>query len=188
MGDVNVTGWTENHGGSAACLESPKALSQLLLQASSRRSFPQDFLTAVDPGGSFQYLTNVTVTHTSNGPRLTNATYTGVTVDGAIRVERTVSTWATEDFPRHLHSFRYEVLKNVTYRRLAFYLLGGDWYNNVLSPSLAFGDSKGLQHHVSSLGFEMKHLLCVPSLCLPFLHLAIGTSQPRWSSSSTRRT
>ncbi|CAE7476827.1 unnamed protein product [Symbiodinium natans] len=131
VGDVNVTGWTENHGGS-------------------------DFLTAVDPGGSFQYLTNVTVTHTSNGPRLTNATYTGVTVDGAIRVERTVSTWATEDFPRHLHSFRYEVLKNVTYRRLAFYLLGGDWYNNVLSPSLAFGDSKGLQHHVSNISASLE--------------------------------
>eukprot|EP00439_Symbiodinium_sp_Y106_P031016 s4563_g3.t1 len=130
VGDVNVTGWTENHGGS-------------------------DFLTAIDPGGSYQYLTNVTVTHTSNGPRLTNATYYGVTADGAIRVERTVSTWATEDFPRYLHSFRYEVLRNVTYRRLAFYLLGGDWYNFVLNPSLAYGSRK-LDRHLTniSLGLE----------------------------------
>ncbi|CAE7593743.1 unnamed protein product [Symbiodinium pilosum] len=126
VGDVNITGWTENHGGS-------------------------DFLTAIDPGGSYQYLTNVTVTHTSNGPRLTNATYTGVTVDGAVRVVRTVSTWATEDFPRHLHSFHYEVLKNVTYRRLAFYLLGGDWYNYVLNPGFVYGDAKGVQGQVVNI-------------------------------------
>ena len=94
----------------------------------------------------------MTVTHTSNGPRLTNATYYGVTADGAIRVERTVSTWATEDFPRYLHSFRYEVLRNVTYRRLAFYLLGGDWYNFVLNPSLAYGSRK-LDRHLVRLCF-----------------------------------
>ena len=60
---------------------------------------------------SYQYLTNVTSWHVSNGPRFTNASYHGLTADGAVKVKREVSTWATRDVARHLHSFRYEVLR-----------------------------------------------------------------------------
>ena len=60
---------------------------------------------------SYQYLTNVTSWQISNGPRFTNASYDGLTADGAVRVKREVSSWATRDIARHLHSFRYEVLR-----------------------------------------------------------------------------
>lgn len=118
-GDFETTGWTENHGGS-------------------------DFLVAINETGSYQYLTNVTSWHVSNGPRFTNASYHGLTADGAVKVKREVSTWATRDVARHLHSFRYEVLRNVTYPRFALYVLGADWYNFVADPDIVYGDLDGL--------------------------------------------
>eukprot|EP00435_Cladocopium_sp_Y103_P072666 s1141_g40.t9 len=118
-GDFETTGWTENHGGS-------------------------DFLVAINETGSYQYLTNVTSWHISNGPRFTNASYHGLTADGAVKVKREVSTWATRDVARHLHSFRYEVLRNMTYPRFALYVLGADWYNFVADPDIVYGDLEGL--------------------------------------------
>ena len=122
-GTVQTTGWTENHGGS-------------------------DFLTAVDFNGTYQYLINVTTYHHANGPKLTNATYSGKTVDGALQVKRSVSTWAADDFPRHLHSFRYDFLEGIgslssRYPRFALYLLGGDWYNYVKEPRFVYGGAVG---------------------------------------------
>ena len=73
---------------------------------------------------SYQYLTNVTSWHVSNGPRFTNASYHGLTADGAVKVKREVSTWATRDVARHLHSFRYEVLR----------MLSWEWARMVLRP------------------------------------------------------
>ena len=67
-GSPDSTRWTENVGGG-------------------------DFLNAVDKKGMYQYLVRDTTYHTMNGPRLTNATYAGVTVDQNIHVSRTVSTW-----------------------------------------------------------------------------------------------
>ncbi|CAJ1439015.1 unnamed protein product [Effrenium voratum] len=130
-GDVNVTGWTENSGGS-------------------------DFLVAINEEGSYQYLTNVTARHTSNGPLLTNASYLGVTADGAVLVERTVSTWATNDLARHLHSFTYQVLRNVSYARLALYVLGADWYNFVADPGFAHGDAHGLKGTAMNLSSQLE--------------------------------
>ena len=100
---------------------------------------------AVDEGGSYQYLKNVTSWHVSNGPLLSNASYDGVTADGAVRVTRRVSTWATKDVARHLHSFEYEILRNVSYPRFGVYVLGADWYNFVPNPGFAYGDARGLQ-------------------------------------------
>lgn len=117
VGNVDYTQWTENHGGG-------------------------DFLNAVDDGGRYQYLTKDTVFHTMNGPRLTNATYTGITQDQRISVSRTVSTWTADDFVRHLHSFNYEFLKDTPgdkYPRFSLYTLGGDNYNYVEFPTFAYG-------------------------------------------------
>ena len=68
VGNPDETYWTENHGGG-------------------------DFLNAVNNNGLYQYLVGDTTYHTMNGPRLTNATYAGVTQDQNIQVSRTVSTW-----------------------------------------------------------------------------------------------
>jgi len=116
-GSPDSTQWTENVGGG-------------------------DFLNAVNKKGMYQYLVKDTVFHTMNGPRLTNATYTGVTVDQNIGVSRTVSTSTADDFVRHLHSFEYTFLKDTAgdnYPRFALYTLGGDNYNYVRYPMFAYG-------------------------------------------------
>lgn len=118
VGSPDSTQWTENHGGG-------------------------DFLNAVDQRGQYQYLVSDTVFHTMNGPRLTNATYSGVTQDQNVNVERTVSTWTADDFVRHLHSFKYTFLKEVNgdnYPRFAMYTLGGDNYNYVQFPLFTYGE------------------------------------------------
>jgi hypothetical protein len=55
-------------------------------------------LNAVDKTGMYQYLVGDTSFHTMNGPRLTNATYVGVTVDQNIEVSRTTSTGTAGEF------------------------------------------------------------------------------------------
>lgn len=124
-GTPDSTQWTENIGGG-------------------------DFLTAVDDKGLYQYLVRDTAFHTMNGPRLTNATYVGVTVDEKIEVSRTVSTWTADDLVRHLHSFEYTFLEETAgdhYPRFAMYTLGGDNYNYVEYPSFAYGsgDSNAME-------------------------------------------
>ena len=117
VGSPDSTQWTENVGGG-------------------------DFLNAVDKRGMYQYLLGDTTFHTMNGPRLTNATYEGVTVDTNIAVSRTVSTSTADDFVRHLHSFKYTFLKETdgdNYPRFALYTLGGDNYNYVQFPTFAYG-------------------------------------------------
>jgi len=116
-GTVDKTQWTENHGGG-------------------------DFLNAVNTKGMYQYLVGDTSYHTMNGPRLTNATYEGTTVDQNIAVSRTVSTWTADDFVRHLHSFHYTFKKDIrgdNYPRFALYTLGGDNYNYIRFPLFAYG-------------------------------------------------
>jgi hypothetical protein len=116
-GSPDNTQWTENHGGG-------------------------DFLNAIDVRGQYQYLVEDTVYHNMNGPRLTNATYEGITQDTNIDVKRTVSTWTADDFVRHLHSFKYTFLKEVNgnnYPRFAMYTLGGDNYNYVQFPWFTYG-------------------------------------------------
>mmetsp|Transcript_7429 Transcript_7429/g.14559 ORF Transcript_7429/g.14559 Transcript_7429/m.14559 type:complete len:1176 (+) Transcript_7429:1746-5273(+) len=116
-GSPDNTQWTENVGGG-------------------------DFLNAVDKRGNYQYLVGDTSYHTMNGPRLTNATFTGTTQDQNIAVSRTVSTWTADDFVRHLHSFRYTFLKETAgdyYPRFAMYTLGGDNYNYIKFPLFAYG-------------------------------------------------
>lgn len=151
-GNYATTGWTENIGGA-------------------------EFLGAFDSAGSYQYLTGVTSHYVTNGPRLTNVTYGGVTADGAISVARSVSTWTADDFARHLHSFRYDVLETVTYGRLILYQLGADNYNEVGYPGFAHGDSSGLRGErastndiaLNSYSEDFRHASCGEPPCWFFL-------------------
>jgi hypothetical protein len=68
-GSPDSTRWTDNVGGA-------------------------DFLNAVDQDGQYQYLVEDKIFHTMNGPRLTNATYEGTTVDGFIKVQRRGSSFS----------------------------------------------------------------------------------------------
>ncbi|CAK0834604.1 unnamed protein product, partial [Prorocentrum cordatum] len=117
-GSPESPAWTENHGGN-------------------------EFLAVFSDTGSYEYLTEVETYHIMNGPKLTNASYTGTTVDNGIRRSVTASTWAADDMVRHLHVVRYEVMKDVTYPRFVAYHLGADFYSYVANPRFVYGDGTG---------------------------------------------
>ncbi|CAK0799773.1 unnamed protein product [Prorocentrum cordatum] len=118
LGDAERTQWTENHGG-------------------------QEFLAVFGTTGNYQYLTGLESYHVMNGPKLTNASWIGTTVDGGIKRTVHASTWAVDDFARHLHVVRYEVLKDVTYPRFVAYHVGPEFYSYVMSPKFVYGDGNG---------------------------------------------
>ena len=45
--------------------------------------------------------------------------------------------------------------RNVSYARLALYVLGADWYNFVADPGFAHGDAHGLKGTAMPLGEDM---------------------------------
>eukprot|EP00434_Breviolum_minutum_P023953 symbB.v1.2.021138.t1/scaffold1812.1/size105704/2 len=116
----------------------------------------------------------------SNGPRFTNASYDGLTADGAVRVKREVSSWATRDIARHLHSFRYEVLRNMTYSRFGLYVLGADWYNFVADPDIVYGDLEGL------IGMAMNHTASVERFEYSKVFRQIPCKLPCWFTMLTK--
>lgn len=69
LGSPEETQWTDNIGGT-------------------------DFLNAVNKVGEYQYLVQDQMFHHMNGPRMTNASYAGTTVDRNILVQRHVSTFS----------------------------------------------------------------------------------------------
>lgn len=103
-----------------------------------------DFLRYIDSEGNRQKLINVKTFHRANGPNLTDVVYTGISQDGAIAARFTVSTPRSDDINRSYHAFRYDILKPVSFQRLAFYQLGADGYNPNRFDRLAVGNEKGL--------------------------------------------
>ncbi|WP_146682336.1 hypothetical protein [Limihaloglobus sulfuriphilus] len=103
-----------------------------------------NFLQYYDQSGQEQKLVSVKTLHRVNGPNWTEAVYSGITRDGAIKAEITVSTPRCEDYNRSRHRFRYEVLKPVNFSRLAFYQMGADNYNTSVFDLMARGSADGL--------------------------------------------
>ena len=103
-----------------------------------------DFLVYVDPKGKRQYLTRMRAWYASHGPNLTDVTYAGVSADGAIAARLNVLTPRSDDINRAIHRIRYDVLKPTPFRRLAFYQVGADNYNDHQFTTLARGDATGL--------------------------------------------
>ena len=67
--------------------------------------------------------------------------YSGITADKAIRGRYMVSTVRANDFPRHFHSLRYDVLAPVAAHRLSFYQLGAPRYNENWFSKMARGNA-----------------------------------------------
>ena len=103
-----------------------------------------DFLVYEDGSGQHQYLSRMRANYTRPGPNLTEATYAGITPDGRIAARITVGTPRTDDVNRSYHRFRYDVLAPTPFRRLAFYQLGADNYNDHQFNLLARGNAGGL--------------------------------------------
>lgn len=103
-----------------------------------------DFLVYYNEKGIKQPLEAVKTYHSKNGPNLTDVTYAGTTGDGAIKAYITVSSPRCDDINRAYHKVRYEVLKDTKFKRLAFYQVGADKYNNHYFSTLAIGNTGGL--------------------------------------------
>ena len=90
------------------------------------------------------------VAYESHCPNLSDVTYAGVTADGNIAARITVSTPRVDDYPRHFHHFRYDVLKRTplrtpaSSRRVAFYQIGADQYNEAVFDKMAHGNLAGM--------------------------------------------
>lgn len=89
------------------------------------------------------YLTQVKTHYKWHGPNLTDIYYSGITKDGAVKVEINVSMGRTDDAARALQTFKYTFLKDTTFARLAFYMMGYDTYNAGGWETMTIGNNDG---------------------------------------------
>jgi hypothetical protein len=72
-------------------------------------------------------------------------TYAGITPDGRISARITASIARTDDIVRGFYHLRYDVLDTTPFRRLAFFQLGADNYNDHQFDWIARGDLTGMK-------------------------------------------
>ena len=68
-------------------------------------------------------------------------TYAGVSADGHIAARLTVMTPRSDDINRAVHRLRYDVLAPTPFKRMAFYQLGADHYNDHQFQAMARGNA-----------------------------------------------
>lgn len=104
-----------------------------------------DFLMWQDAEGNYQPLRATRTNYRAYGPCLTDVSYSEETQGGEISAQMTVSLPRSDDYLRTFIHLRYDVNKRVQWRRLAFFQLGADHYNETPSRLVAVGDSSGLR-------------------------------------------
>ncbi len=100
-----------------------------------------DFLVYDDESGKRQPLVRMKTAFLRYCPVLTEVVYAGVSADNAIEARITVSTPRANDFPRHFHSMRYDVKQKLQFKRLAFYQIAADRYNENWFSRIARGSA-----------------------------------------------
>jgi hypothetical protein len=103
-----------------------------------------DFLVYYNENNQKQLLTRMRTAYLSQGPNLTEVVYSGISADGNLSATMRVMTPRCDDINRAYHTFRYDVLKPTRFKRLAFYQVGADKYNDHQFLKLARGNSAGL--------------------------------------------
>ena len=103
-----------------------------------------DFLVYHNNQNRRQPLVRMKTAYLSQGPNLTDVVYAGKTLDGAIEASLRVQTPRCDDLNRAYHTIRYDVVKPVKFKRLAFYQLGADNYNDHQFKEMAMGTEDGL--------------------------------------------
>lgn len=94
-------------------------------------------------GGSPVYFKKVQTNFKKQGPNLTEVTYTGITLDDAVKFEITAYLPRTNDVSRVWHKFSYTFLKDVSFDRMVFYQFGADGYNDNQWDKMAVGNDAG---------------------------------------------
>ena len=141
-----------------------------------------DFLVYFDGNDQKQFLSRMRTAYQRYGPNLTEVTYAGVTSDGNISARITVSTPRCDDINRAYHRFRYEVLKPTPFKRLAFYQLGSDGYNDHQFRVMARGNADAGMVDVwkpkqGGKRYERCGLLCDGAMPWFSLHEAISRAR-----------
>jgi hypothetical protein len=104
-----------------------------------------DFLLWKDPQGRYQTMKATRTDYRAHGPCLTDVGYGEESSGGEITARMDVSVPAANDHLRTFLRLRYDVRKPVRWKRLAFFQLGADFYNNVPARKIAVGDLNGLR-------------------------------------------
>jgi hypothetical protein len=103
-----------------------------------------DFLVYHNMHNRRQPLVRMKTAYLSQGPNLTDVVYAGRSLDGVIEASIRVQTPRCDDLNRAYHTIRYDVVKPFKFKRLAFYQLGADNYNDHQFKEVAMGTEDGL--------------------------------------------
>jgi hypothetical protein len=104
-----------------------------------------DFLLWMDAAGRYRPMKGTRTDYRSHGPLLTDVGYSEESVGGEIAARMDVSVPAANDHLRTFFRLRYDVKAPVRWRRLAFFQLGADFYNETPARRVAIGDANGLR-------------------------------------------
>ena len=88
-----------------------------------------DFLQVFGADGRLQYLKEMDPQLHSNGPCLSSAEYTAVTLDNAISSRYTIRGGRTDDLVRVYMDLKLEVRQDVSFSRLFFFQLTSETYS-----------------------------------------------------------
>ena len=97
-----------------------------------------------DVQGIYQPMVATRTDYRAYGPCLTDASYTEESAGGELAARMDVSVPRSQDYLRTFFHLRYDVRRPMPWRRLAFFQLGADFYNDTPARRVAFGDANGL--------------------------------------------
>lgn len=110
-------GWTENVGGG-------------------------DMLIYRDRTNTYHWIKRLKTCFLKTGPNMTEVLYSGITDDERIKVGYSVRAFATRDYHRRFHGYRYEFLQDVVNpRRLVFHQMAADYYLKAQFGTYHIGDA-----------------------------------------------
>lgn len=104
-----------------------------------------DFLMWQDNQGRYRPMKSTRTDYRAHGPCLTDVGYGEESAGGEIAARMDVSVPAANDHLRTFIRLRYDVRQQMHWRRLAFFQLGADFYNDVPARRVAVGDLKGVR-------------------------------------------
>jgi len=111
-----------------------------------------DFLAYWNTSGTRLYNTRMRTLHRKNCPVLTETVYAGRGAGGAMNIQCTTQLYRTDDMVRGVYRLRYDVISALPVaanpegnkKRIAFFQLGADNYNNHNFEKMARGNIDGL--------------------------------------------
>lgn len=111
-----------------------------------------DFLCYWDSGGNRLYNSRMKTQYKKYCPVLTEVIYAGKGAGGAIEINAATQIYRTDDIVRSVYKLRYDVVGTLPVdpspagnsRRIAFFQLGADNYNNHNFEKMARGNANGL--------------------------------------------